>query len=86
MSLERAAIRQATERANRERGKSFTVSVGYRDNALTYYVTGPENPPIQGTETICIAQFWSEQVTPGGSIIATVQVRYAGGRSEWVYF
>lgn len=68
------AVRSAAERAHRDQGDSFTV---YKDEAGTLYVRASRAAPPQGAKVVCIAQHWDA---------TTVQVRYAGARSEWVKF
>jgi hypothetical protein len=68
---ESAATHYAIARAIREPGESFTVWRG-----LSLYYVRPskaEKPPA--ADLVCIAQQWDKK---------TVQLRYAGARSEFV--
>jgi hypothetical protein len=77
-----AAIRQAVERANRERGASIRVSkLGER-----WYVNSAadEIQPPSGAEIVCIAQFWSVRESAYGGTVTTIQVRFSGAHSEFI--
>lgn len=69
------AVRHAVDRAARE-GGCFTV---YKEGEATYYVRAAEATRPSSKDwavtTLCIAQRWDSE---------TIQVRYAGARSDWV--
>ncbi len=65
------AVRHAVDRAARGAGASFTV---YVDGEKVFYVRASEAAPPAAT-VVCIAQSWDSD---------TVQVRFPGGRSEYV--
>ncbi len=64
------AVRAAVHRAKRE-GGVFAV---YHDSAA-YYVRAAEAAKPKATTLVCMAERWD---------VNTIQVRYAGARSEWV--
>jgi hypothetical protein len=70
-SLEDDATRYAASRAAREPGESFTV---YR-TPHAFHVCAKGDPKPDGATMHCIAQQWDA---------TTVQLRFAGARSEWI--
>jgi hypothetical protein len=81
-------IKQAVDRAFRERGISISVFVKYGvsvENDEVYVCARLEELPVSMAIRLhCVAQFWSENERADGTKYETVQLRYEGGRSEWV--
>jgi hypothetical protein len=67
------AVRHAALCADRERRRCFTVY----QLAGTFYVARSDEPKPQDATIHCTAQHWSHD---------TVQLRFAGARSEWIKF